>query len=108
MILSNMAWRLRARMLRLLQIDSNEKSRSCSTRVRRLLLCFTNISKNKISSSQAKGGLTYDGIICREIDNSSAFSIIYMVAKVKIIIWMKVQLGLEQIMLDIILEYVLC
>ena len=108
MILSNMAWRLRARMLRLLQIDSNEKSRSCSTRVRRLLLCFTNISKNKISSSQAKGGLTYDGIICREIDNSSAFSIIYMVAKVKIIIWMKVQLGLEQIMMDIILEYVLC
>lgn len=31
-----------------------------------------------------------------------------MLAKVKIIIWMKIQLGLEQIMIDIILKYVLC
>ncbi len=72
-----------------------------------LLLCFTNISKNKIPSSRAKDGLTYDGI-SGKIDNSSAFSIIYMLAKVKIIIWMKIQLGLEQIMIDIILKYVLC
>ena len=49
--------------------------------------------KGKIPSSQAKGGLTYDEI-SGEIDNSSAFSIIYMLAKVKINIWMKVQLGL--------------
>ena len=62
-------------------------------RIRQLLLCFTNISKNKIPSSQAKGGLTYDEI-SGEIDNSSAFSIIYMLAKVKINIWRKVQLGL--------------
>ena len=69
-------------------------------------LSFINI-KEKIPSSQAKDGLTYDGI-SREIDNSSAFSIIYMLAEVKIIIWMKIQLGLEQIMIDIILKYVLC
>ena len=69
-------------------------------------LSFINI-KEKIPSSQAKGGLTYDEI-GREIDDSSAFSIIYMLAKVKIIIWMKIQLGLEQIMIDIILKYVLC
>ncbi len=69
-------------------------------------LAFINI-KEKIPSSQAKGGLTYDGI-SREIDNSSAFSIIYMVAKVKILIWMKIQLGLEKIMIDVILKYVLC
>ena len=55
-------------------------------------LAFINI-KEKIPSSQAKGGLTYDEI-SGEIDNSSAFSIIYMLAKVKINIWMKVQLGL--------------
>ena len=51
-------------------------------RIRQLLLCFTNISKNKIPSSQAKGGLTYDEI-SGEIYNSSAFSIIYILAKVK-------------------------
>ena len=107
MILSNMAWRLRARRLRLLQIDSNEQAGAVVQFVWQLLLCFTNISKNKIPSSQAKGGLTYDGI-SGKIDNFSAFSIIYMLAKVKIIIWMKIQLGLEQIMIDIILEYVLC
>lgn len=50
-------------------------------RVRQRLLCFTNISKNKIPSSQAKGGLTYDEI-GREIDDSSAFSITYMLAEV--------------------------
>ena len=55
-----------------------------------LLLCFTKISKNKIPSSQAKGGLTYDEI-GREIDDSSAFSITYMLAEVKIIILMKIQ-----------------
>ena len=69
-------------------------------------LSFINI-KEKIPSSQAKDGLTYDGI-SREIDNSSAFSIIYMLAKVKILIWMKIQLGLEKIMIDVILKYVLC
>lgn len=68
---------------------------------------FIKNGENKIPSSQAKGGLTYDEI-GREIDDSSAFSITYMLARVKIIVWMKVQLGLEQIMLDIILEYVLC
>ena len=31
-----------------------------------------------------------------------------MVAKVKILIWMKIQLGLEKIMIDVILKYVLC
>lgn len=67
---------------------------------------FIKNGENKIPSSQAKGGLTYDEI-GREIDDSSAFSITYMLARVKIIVWMKVQLGLEQIMLDIILEYVL-
>lgn len=76
-------------------------------RIRQLLLCFTNISKNKIPSSQAKDGLTYDEI-SGEIDDSSAFSITYMVAKVKILIWMKIQLGLEKIMIDVILKYVLC
>ena len=69
-----------------------------------LLLCFTKISKNKIPSSQAKGGLTYDEI-GREIDDSSAFSITYMLAEVKIIILMKIQVGLEKLM--IILKYVL-
>lgn len=76
-------------------------------RIRQLLLCFTNISKNKIPSSQAKGGLTYDEI-SGEIYNSSAFSIIYILAKVKILIWMKIQLGLEKIMIDVIQKYVLC
>ena len=76
-------------------------------RIRQLLLCFTNISKNKIPSSQAKDGLTYDEI-SGEIDDSSAFSITYMVAKVKILIWMKISLGFEQIMLNIILKCVLC
>lgn len=71
-----------------------------------LLLCFTKISKNKISSSQAKGGLTYDEI-GREIDDSSAFSITYMLAEVKILILMKIQVGLEKLMIDIILKYVL-
>lgn len=69
-----------------------------------LLLCFTKISKNKIPLSQAKGGLTYDEI-GREIDDSSAFSITYMLAEVKIIILMKIQVGLEKLM--IILKYVL-
>ena len=69
-------------------------------------LSFINI-KEKIPSSQAKDGLTYDEI-SGEIYDSSAFSMTYMLARVKIIVWMKVQLGLEQIMLDIILEYVLC
>ena len=69
-----------------------------------LLLCFTKISKNKIPSSQAKGGLTYDEI-GREIDDSSAFSITYMLAEVKIIILMKIHVGLEKLM--IILKYVL-
>lgn len=69
-----------------------------------LLLCFTKISKNKIPSSQAKGGLTYDEI-GREIDDSSAFSITYMLAEVKILILMKIQVGLEKLM--IILKYVL-
>lgn len=106
MILSNMAWRFRARRLRLLQIDSNEKAGAAVRGYGRF--CFVVYKyKEKIPSSQAKDGLTYDGI-SREIDNSSAFSIIYMLAKVKIIIWMKIQLGLEQIMIDIILEYVLC
>lgn len=72
-----------------------------------LLLCFTNIRKNKIPSSQAKDGLTYDGI-SGEINNSSVFSIIYILAEVKILIWMKIQLGLEKIMIDVILKYVLC
>ena len=71
------------------------------------VFCLTNISKNKIPSSQAKDGLTYDEI-SGEIDNSSAFSITYMVAKVKMLIWMKISIGLEQIMLNIILKYVLC
>ena len=76
-------------------------------RIRQLLLCFTNISKNKIPSSQVKDGLTYDEI-SGEINNSSVFSIIYILAKVKILIWMKIQLGLEKIMIDVILKYVLC
>ena len=63
---------------------------------------FTNISKNKIPSSQAKGGLTYDEI-SGEINNSSAFSITYMLAKVKILILMKIQVGLEKLMIDILL-----
>lgn len=54
---------------------------------------FINNGENKIPSSQAKGGLTYDEI-GREIDDSSAFSITYMLDKVKILIWMKIQLGL--------------
>ena len=65
-------------------------------------LWFTNISKNKIPSSQAKGGLTYDEI-SGEINNSSAFSITYMLAKVKILILMKIQVGLEKLMIDILL-----
>ena len=68
-------------------------------------LWFINI-KEKIPSSQAKDGLTYDGI-SREIDNSSAFSITYMLAEVKILILMKIQVGLEKLMIDIILKYVL-
>ena len=71
------------------------------------VFCLTNISKNKIPSSQAKDGLTYDEI-SGEIYNSSAFSIIYILAKVKILIWMKIQLGLEKIMIDVIQKYVLC
>lgn len=70
------------------------------------VFCLTNISKNKIPSSQAKGGLTYDGI-SGKINNSSVFSIIYILAKVKILIWMKIQLGLEKIMIDVILKCVL-
>lgn len=54
---------------------------------------FINNGENKIPSSQAKGGLTYDEI-GREINNSSVFSIIYILAKVKILIWLKIQLGL--------------
>lgn len=65
---------------------------------------FINNGENKIPSSQAKGGLTYDEI-GREIDDSSAFSITYMLAEVKIIILMKIQVGLEKLM--IILKYVL-
>lgn len=65
---------------------------------------FINNSKNKIPSSQAKDGLTYDEI-GREIDDSSAFSITYMLAEVKILILMKIQVGLEKLM--IILKYVL-
>lgn len=68
---------------------------------------FINNGENKIPSSQAKDGLTYDEI-SGEIDDSSAFSIIYILAKVKILIWMKIQLGLEKIMIDVILKYVLC
>ena len=56
-------------------------------------LWFINNGENKIPSSQAKGGLTYDEI-GREINNSSVFSIIYILAKVKILIWLKIQLGL--------------
>ena len=67
---------------------------------------FINNSKNNIPSSQAKDGLTYDEI-SGEIDDSSAFSITYMVAKVKILILMKIQVGLEKLMIDIILKYVL-
>lgn len=51
-------------------------------------LWFINNSKNKIPSSQAKDDLTYDGI-SGEINNSSVFSIIYILAKVKILIWIK-------------------
>ena len=65
---------------------------------------FINNGENKIPSSQAKGGLTYDGI-SGEINNSSVFSIIYILAEVKILIWMKIQLGLEKIMIDVILKY---
>lgn len=65
---------------------------------------FINNGENKIPSSQAKGGLTYDEI-GREIDDSSAFSITYMLAEVKILILMKIQVGLEKLM--IILKYVL-
>ena len=67
---------------------------------------FINNGENKIPSSQAKGGLTYDEI-GREINNSSVFSIIYILAKVKILIWMKIELGLEKIMIDVILKCVL-
>ena len=66
-------------------------------------LWFINNSKNKIPSSQAKGGLTYDEI-GREIDDSSAFSITYMLSEVKILILMKIQVGLEKLMIDIILK----
>lgn len=67
---------------------------------------FINNGENKIPSLQAKGGLTYDEI-GREIDDSSAFSITYMLAEVKILILMKRQVGLEKLMIDIILKYVL-
>ena len=67
---------------------------------------FINNGENKIPSSQAKDGLTYDEI-SGEINNSSVFSIIYILAKVKILIWMKIQLGLEKIMIDVILKCVL-
>lgn len=67
---------------------------------------FIKNGENKIPSSQAKGGLTYDEI-GREIDDSSAFSITYMLAEVKILILMKIQVGLEKLMIDIILKYVL-
>jgi len=70
------------------------------------MLWFINNGENKIPSSQAKGGLIYDEI-CREIDDSSAFSITYMLAEVKILILMKIQVGLEKLMIDIILKYVL-
>ena len=63
---------------------------------------FINNGENKIPSSQAKGGLTYDEI-SGEINNSSAFSITYMLAKVKILILMKIQVGLEKLMIDILL-----
>ena len=63
--------------------------------------CINN-GENKIPSSQAKGGLTYDEI-SGEINNSSAFSITYMLAKVKILILMKIQVGLEKLMIDILL-----
>ena len=69
-------------------------------------LWFINNGENKIPSSQAKDGLTYDEI-GREIDDSSAFSITYMLAEVKILILMKIQVGLEKLMIDIILKYVL-
>ena len=67
---------------------------------------FINNGENKIPSLQAKGGLIYDEI-CREIDDSSAFSITYMLAEVKILILMKIQVGLEKLKIDIILKYVL-
>ncbi len=67
---------------------------------------FIDNGENKIPSSQAKDGLTYDEI-SGEINNSSAFSITYMLAKVKILILMKIQVGLEKLMIDIILKYVL-
>ncbi len=63
---------------------------------------FIDNGENKIPSSQAKDGLTYDEI-SGEINNSSAFSITYMLAKVKILILMKIQVGLEKLMIDIIL-----
>lgn len=68
---------------------------------------FINNGENKISSSQAKDGLIYDEI-SGEIDDSSAFCITYMLAEVKILILMKIQVGLEKLMIDIILKYVLC
>lgn len=55
---------------------------------------------------KALGGLSYNEI-GREIDDSSAFSITYMLAEVKILILMKIQVGLEKLMIDIILKYVL-
>ena len=63
---------------------------------------FIDNGENKIPSSQAKDGLTYDEI-SGEINNSSAFSITYMLAKVKILILMNIQVGLEKLMIDIIL-----
>lgn len=63
---------------------------------------FIDNGENKIPSSQAKDGLTYDEI-SGEINNSSAFSITYMLAEVKILILIKIQVGLEKLMIDIIL-----
>ena len=69
-------------------------------------LWFINNSKNKIPSSQAKDGLTYDGI-SGKIHHSSALSITDMLTKVKILIWIK-KIGLEKMMIDIILKNILC
>lgn len=51
-------------------------------------LWFINNGENKIPSSQAKGGLTYDGI-SGKIHHSSMLSITDMLTKVKILIWIK-------------------
>lgn len=48
MILSNMAWRLRVRRSRLLQIDSNEKQELVYEGTVAPALWFINISENKI------------------------------------------------------------